>query len=184
MAKEVLEQARNRFFPKELWRWRRAVRQFVKYGLVGASGVIVNLVVFHIALRYLGFQPAIAATFSFIVAAASNFTWNRHWTFRRSAPPILSQAWKFGLVSIVSLLLNLLVLDMLLPVQAGGFALASGLLSGPIIEASLYLDALLTSLQVAWRPTLDTLQADLAQLAAIAIVTLFNFAANKLWSFH
>ena len=52
--------------------------QLAKFGVVGASGYVINLAVYVAAAR-LGPHPA--AAISFVVAAASNYWWNRHWTF-------------------------------------------------------------------------------------------------------
>ena len=55
--------------------------QLVRFGLVGASGYVVNLAVFALALRGLGVGYRTAATVAFVVAVDNNFMWNRHWTF-------------------------------------------------------------------------------------------------------
>ena len=54
--------------------------QLAKFGAVGVSGYVINLVVYT---ALLGWGPHVAAAISFVVAAASNYWWNRHWTFAR-----------------------------------------------------------------------------------------------------
>ncbi len=69
-------------------RVRRAVRtphawlQLLRFALVGASGYLVNLVVFAAAVHGAGFGYKLSATLAFLVAVSNNFLWNRHWTFR------------------------------------------------------------------------------------------------------
>jgi putative flippase GtrA len=54
--------------------------ELVRYCTVGASGYVVNLVVFGVANRHMPYLLAFAA--AFVVAATSNFSLNRIWTFR------------------------------------------------------------------------------------------------------
>jgi len=54
--------------------------QLVRYCLVGASGYVVNLGVYSLLYTELSYR--IAFTIAFVVAASSNFLWNRVWTFR------------------------------------------------------------------------------------------------------
>ena len=55
--------------------------QLVKFCAVGASGYVVNLVVFTLAVKVLGLHHLVGATLAFVVAVTNNFMWNRHWTF-------------------------------------------------------------------------------------------------------
>jgi dolichol-phosphate mannosyltransferase len=98
-------------------------RQFVKFCLVGASGYAVNLCAFGLALA-LGVQYLVAAGAAFAVAVASNFWWNRWWTFdaRRGAPA--GQAARFFTVSVVAGLFAAGVLELLVG-SAGLSALAA-----------------------------------------------------------
>src|SRR4029077_9274265 len=49
--------------------------QLAKFGIVGALGYLINLAVY---VAVLGLGPHPAAAISFVVAAASNYWWNRH----------------------------------------------------------------------------------------------------------
>jgi putative flippase GtrA len=76
--------------------------QFVRFCAVGASGYAVNLAVYAVLLAA-GLHYLAAATISFLVAAGSNYAWNRTWTFRASGTPILGQGARALLVSALSL---------------------------------------------------------------------------------
>ena len=82
--------------------------QFVRFCAVGASGYAVNLA-FYAALLAAGLHYLAAAALSFLVAAASNYAWNRTWTFRTSGAPVLGQGARALLVSGLSLGANQLV---------------------------------------------------------------------------
>lgn len=73
--------------------------QLVKFCTVGGSGFAVNLVVYALALNYLGLEYHLAATLSFLVAATSNYLWNRLWTFRDQRGNIANQGFRFFVVS-------------------------------------------------------------------------------------
>lgn len=83
---------------------RRGVRQFIKFGIVGASGMLVSFAVFHLLLH---FQMDLKLAFSigFILGGVNNYWWNRHWTFRSKGHPAKELA-QFITVSAVALVLG------------------------------------------------------------------------------
>jgi dolichol-phosphate mannosyltransferase len=87
--------------------------QLLKFGLVGASGYLINLGVFALLVGNLGIHHLIAAVGAFSVAVTSNFLWNRYWTFGPGNGPAHFQAARFFAVSIASLGVNLVVLEAL-----------------------------------------------------------------------
>lgn len=94
-------------------------RQLVKFGLVGASGYVINLAVFSLLWEGLSLHHLLAAVGAFCVAVLSNFYWNRHWTFRASSGHAGFQAARFFTVSFVALLVNLVVLEGLVGAGVG-----------------------------------------------------------------
>ena len=86
--------------------------QLVRFGLVGASGYLVNLAVFWLALRAKVDYRA-AATVAFVVALVNNFVWNRLWTFRDAPGRLEGQAFRFVLVSTGAFLVSLAMLSVL-----------------------------------------------------------------------
>lgn len=77
--------------------------QLAKFGVVGAVGYAINLVVYALLL---GIGPHQAAAVSFVVAAASNYWWNRHWTFADSKGHFGVQGARFFGVSVVAFAVN------------------------------------------------------------------------------
>ncbi len=86
--------------------------QLAKFCAVGASGYVVNLVIFAILLQG-GLHYLLAATGSFFVAVANNYTWNRLWTFRGQRGHVAYQGLRFLVVSGVALCANLVILHVL-----------------------------------------------------------------------
>jgi dolichol-phosphate mannosyltransferase len=95
--------------------------QFVRFCAVGASGYAVNLTVYA-ALLAAGLHYLAAAAIAFLVAAASNYLWNRTWTFRTSGAPVLGQGARALAVSALSLGANQLFLVALVAAGAGHLA--------------------------------------------------------------
>ena len=91
--------------------------QLLKFCAVGATGYVVNLAVFTLLVKAFDMHYLLAATVSFLVAVANNYTWNRLWTFRHQRGGYAYQGVRFLLVSITALGANLLVLHLL--VKAG-----------------------------------------------------------------
>lgn len=87
--------------------------QLVRFGLVGASGYVVNLIVFALANQGFGVHHIPAAVIAFCVAVTNNFVLNRNWTFRATHGRAGSQAWRFLTVSLIGLGINLAVLALL-----------------------------------------------------------------------
>jgi putative flippase GtrA len=90
--------------------------QLVRYCTVGASGLLVNLLVFAAADRRMPYQAAGAV--AFVVSATSNFVWNRLWTFRANHRAPHHQYARFLTVSVAGLALNETILSLL--VEVGG----------------------------------------------------------------
>jgi dolichol-phosphate mannosyltransferase len=95
--------------------------QFLRFCAVGASGYAVNLAVYA-ALLAVGLHYLAAAAISFLVAAGSNYVWNRTWTFQASSSPLMSQGVRALTVSGLSLGANQLFLLALVAAGAGHLA--------------------------------------------------------------
>lgn len=95
--------------------------QFARFCAVGASGYAVNLAVYA-ALLQAGLHYLAAAAIAFLVAAASNYAWNRTWTFRTAEAPVLGQGARALVVSGLSLGANQLFLVVLVTAGAGHLA--------------------------------------------------------------
>jgi putative flippase GtrA len=91
--------------------------QLFQFGVVGASGYVVNLAVFALMVGPLDLHYIPAAIVAFCVAVTNNFWWNRHWTFDAGHGHAGFQAARFFTVSVLALGVNLIALELL--VQAG-----------------------------------------------------------------
>ena len=86
----------------------------LKFCIVGAAGLVVNLGVYSALVRYAAVSPHAAAVAAFVVAAAHNYVGNRAWTFRTRRGPFVAQGLRFLVVSLIALAVNLALLSVLL----------------------------------------------------------------------
>ena len=134
--------------------------RYAKFGIVGASGTVVNMVVLYAAQEHLfrAIQPDRARLYvslaaAILVATVNNFSWNRLWTWadrqqqaamRGESMPWLAQFARYAVASWL------------------GIALQYGL--------TLWLAHFVHYL--------------LANLLAIVVASISNFVANDLWTFR
>ena len=91
-------------------RRRHNWEQLVKFGIVGATGYLVNLGVYALLVQKAGVHYIPAAIASFVVAVTNNYLWNRIWTFRHQRGHFAYQGLRFFVVSLVTLGANLTIL--------------------------------------------------------------------------
>ena len=101
---------------------KRGVRQFLKFGVVGASGFIVNLIVFTLLQRLVPNHEAagwynVIYSVAFLSGGVSNYFLNRRWTFR-STGHVGREGLSFMAVSVVALIVGLIVSALLAPLPA------------------------------------------------------------------
>jgi putative flippase GtrA len=98
---------------------RRGVRQFVKFGIVGLSGTLVNLIIFTILQRIVPdharpLQYYVIYSLSFLAGGVSNYYFNRIWTFRSTGHAVREGA-QFLTVSAIALILSLVASRLVSP---------------------------------------------------------------------
>ena len=76
--------------------------QLLRFSAVGASGYLINLGVFALCVHALAIDYRLSSAIAFVVSVASNFWWNRHWTFDAKHEHPIFQGTRFFLVSLVA----------------------------------------------------------------------------------
>ena len=136
-------------------------RRFAKFAVVGASGAVVDFGVFNALSLLTGVTPVVASMLSFGCAVVTNYMFNRLWTFPDSRSKRKRvQLTQYAVVSVVGLLIRTPI-----------FQVASGWLLGAM--GSRWLLGLAP----------ETLAHNLALATAIGVVMLWNFFANRYWTF-
>jgi putative flippase GtrA len=80
--------------------------KFLKFGVVGFSGLIVDFGVTYLCKEKLKIHKYISSSLGFIVATTTNYTLNRYWTFNNHDAASITQFGKFFVISLVGLFLS------------------------------------------------------------------------------
>ncbi len=136
--------------------------RFFKFAFVGAVGAAVDFAVFNLMSAVIGVPAVPASVISFILAVVSNFIWNRYWTYPDSrSKTVTRQIVQFVLVSLVGLIIRT-----------------------PLFA---YLELLLVPLAEKYLPgapfTPLTIGHNVSLAIAIVVVMLWNFVANRYWTY-
>jgi dolichol-phosphate mannosyltransferase len=120
--------------------WIRFERSktFLKFSVVGAAGVVVNLVSFTILMKF-GLNKFIASPVAIELSIISNFFLNNFWTFsdRGSYGKIHIRGLKFNIISIIALVVSystFLLLSMINPTGIPQIHQAAGIVPATLIN--------------------------------------------------
>lgn len=143
---------------------RKEQKRFVKFGIVGAFGAIIDFGIFNLLIHFMKLIPFHASIFSFICAVFSNFLLNRYWTYPDSRTKRFRQQFiQFSIVSLVGLGIRSLLFS---PIEKLLLSIAN-----QIIPASFVLS-----------PTFIGYNLTLALL--ILVVMFWNFFVNRFWTYN
>lgn len=90
---------------------KRAVIQFFRFAIVGVINTLINLVALFIFTDILGVYYLFSAVLAFLIANINSFIMNKSWTFNEKKWEKTGNKYvKFFIISIASLLINLVLL--------------------------------------------------------------------------
>ncbi|MCC6147973.1 MAG: GtrA family protein [Anaerolineaceae bacterium] len=136
--------------------------RFIRFAVVGIVGAVVDFGVFNLLLVTTAIEAVWASAISFIAAVISNFIWNRHWTYPDArGKTFVRQLFQFSLVSFLGL-----------GIRIGLFALLEDFFIA--ISARWLVGIGLTPQFIGHNATLAI---------AILVVMLWNFFANRFWTY-
>ncbi len=84
--------------------------KFVKFGIVGFTGLFVDFGFTYICKEILKIQKYVSNAIGFTLAASSNYYLNRVWTFKSTDPEIFVEYSEFIIISMIGLGINTLIL--------------------------------------------------------------------------
>jgi len=108
-----------------------ALMQFIKFGIVGTSGVFVDMAVMYLCVDSFGMDPRAAVIPAFAVAATTNYLLNRIWTFKDSGSGMAFSYVVFIVVCALGAGFRILVMHLLLYITF--FATGNGYLVANLI---------------------------------------------------
>ena len=83
--------------------------KFIKFSLVGFSGVFVDFGITFLAKEYFKIQKYVANAMGFALAATTNYMLNRVWTFHSTNPNIMLEFTRFFVIALIGLGINMLI---------------------------------------------------------------------------
>jgi len=86
------------------------IYKFLKFGIVGGSGVIVDFFFTWLFKEKVKIQKYLANAIGFTIAASTNWVFNRVWTFHSQNPEVLREYSEFLIISLIGLGINSAVL--------------------------------------------------------------------------
>ena len=84
--------------------------KFVKFSLVGFSGVFVDFRITFFFKEIVKIQKYVANAVGFSMAATTNYFLNRIWTFHSQNPNIMLEFTRFFIIALIGLMINLLII--------------------------------------------------------------------------
>ena len=87
--------------------------QFIKFCVVGGTGVVVDFGITFLFKEKLKLNKYIANSQGFMAAASTNYLLNRWWTFRSHDPDVAQQYVQFVGISAIGLILNNIIIYLL-----------------------------------------------------------------------
>lgn len=86
--------------------------RFIRFGIVGGVGAVVNTVVLYLLVHYGGWNHLVAGSVATEVAILSNFVMNDRWTFRDTGTTCLwvSRALRYHAIALAGALISLGIL--------------------------------------------------------------------------
>ena len=92
---------------------RLVIIKFLKFCAVGFSGMLIDFGTTWLLKEKARINKYIANSTGFILAATSNYIWNRIWTFRSKNEEIAVEYFSFIIISVAGLGINNLVIYLL-----------------------------------------------------------------------
>jgi dolichol-phosphate mannosyltransferase len=109
-AQQVADITLHSFSHHQSAAWREWTKVF-RFGIVGISGIVVNLGLLYVLVQYLHSEDLLASFIATELAILNNFVWNDTWTFRSVENKELSSRWHrliaFNVVSAGGVAINL-----------------------------------------------------------------------------
>jgi putative flippase GtrA len=115
------------------------LRQFMRFGIVGCIGLVVDWAVLYTVMYLTGWGPIISRIPAYIAAASANYFAHRRWTFCITDQPVHPQQWaQFLLLNLLGFAVNYGVYAALVTTfDLSGWWLAGAVFAGAVAGMAL-----------------------------------------------
>jgi len=118
--------------------------KFIKFGIVGFSGLFVDFGITYLCKEVFKIQKYIANAIGFTLAASTNYILNRIWTFRSTNPDIVVEFLEFFIISLVGLGINTLIIWLLVSKLRLNFYVSKGIATIVVMLWNFFANLLIT----------------------------------------
>jgi putative flippase GtrA len=118
--------------------------KFLKFGVVGFSGLLVDFGFTYLFKEIFKFQKYLANAIGFMIAASTNYYLNRIWTFQSTNPEIAIEYGEFILISLIGLGINTFILWFIIKRFKINFYIAKAFAIGVVTIWNFLANALIT----------------------------------------
>ena len=87
--------------------------RFIRFGIVGCSGMIVDFGMTWLCKEKLRWNKYLSNSLGFVLAATNNYIWNRLWTFESESEAVVREYLSFVVIATIGLALNNLIVYLL-----------------------------------------------------------------------
>jgi len=172
---------------------RKEAKRFSKFAIVGIIGFVIDFTVSNILWAMLpeGFEVAIpfglepisyigfGGSMGFIAAVASNFIWNRYWTYPDSrSKPVTYQVVSFFGINIAGYIIRILILENITELIIEFLASLSGVMQFAVNILSPVLTNVNTADVALWAGKNITLAF------SVVVVMFWNFFVNRYFTYN
>lgn len=156
----------------------KGLRQFVKFGIVGVSSMIVNFLFLNLLYYKAHLLLLPSVTLAFVLSVGNGFIWNRRWTFKEARHQAAHHQYaRFLAVNVVGWLLNTSIMVLIISHFASH---GTGGIFGDLDNFKRIAMAVISGTGKHQYPPLVV---NGSQLGAACVVVFWNFFANRLWTF-
>lgn len=148
---------------------KKETTRFLKFLVVGAIGAVVDFGTLNLLNYFTDIPFVYRQAISFTLAVINNFLWNRYWTYPDSrSKPLGRQLAQFFLINGI----GIVVRTVISPLVNRAF---NAILHPVFRDVKLPFDEFLT---------VEVIAENLAVVVVIFIVLLWNFFANRYWTYN
>lgn len=143
---------------------KQELTRFLRFAFVGLVGAVIDFGIFNLLSKFAGLNANVAQAISFSCAVVSNFIWNRYWTYPDSRTKALHhQLVQFILISVIGLGIRTPLFAFLHTALARLFT--------RVLPPQFFVSP-------------EFVGYNLALAIAIVVVMLWNFFANRYWTYN
>jgi putative flippase GtrA len=118
--------------------------KFLKFGAVGATGVVIDFGFTWLSKEQAKIQKYIANSIGFTFGATSNYFLNRWWTFHSNNPELAIEYTRFLLVSLIGLGMNTMIIWFLVSKRNRNFYISKLLAIGIVTFWNFFVNLMFT----------------------------------------